>query len=214
MPDIMQGNLDRQIVILYLINAVAIIIVTTIHEFTKALISYKLGDEIPKKEKRITLNPIKHFEPVGFLLMLFLGYGWGKPVRTSSLYYKDRKKGTIITYTLPIIVNFILGAVLYFFARVITLIDTSGYGMLILLETAIASIKLAIFNFIPVYPLCASKILSILLDSNKSIVYNQYEKIFQLVMIILLIFPILRSALDYVVSFILSGLDAVTFFIV
>ncbi|MBR1442216.1 MAG: site-2 protease family protein [Firmicutes bacterium] len=214
MPESIQGGIDTQIIIVYLIEAIAIIFATTVHEFTKALVSYRLGDELPKKDGKITLNPIKHFEPVGFLLMLFLGYGWGAPVRTSALYYKDRKKGTIITYTVPIIVNLLFGVIFFAASKFRVFIsleafDPSGYVWFILWQFSVFNLKLAVFNLIPVYPLCANKILGVLLDSNKSIVYSQYEKIFQLVMIMLLIFPILRTALDYIVTFIMTGLGMI-----
>ncbi|MBR1735803.1 MAG: site-2 protease family protein [Firmicutes bacterium] len=208
MPE--SSGFDTQIVITYVITAIAILFATTVHEFTKALVSYKLGDDLPKKDGKITLNPIKHFEPVGFLLMLFLGYGWGQPVRTSSLYYKNRKKDTIITYTIPIIVSFVLGVIFFTAASVVSVSNNENFLWIrvLIIQLSIVNIRLAVFNLIPVYPLCANKILSVVLDSNKSIVYSQYEKIFQLIMIMLLIFPILRTALDYIVSLIMTGLTA------
>ena len=74
-----------------LLGIPAIMVATTIHEFTRAAVSTALGDKIPKEEGRLTLNPIKHFEPIGLIIMLACGFGWGKPVNTSSLYYKNRK---------------------------------------------------------------------------------------------------------------------------
>ncbi len=63
-----------------LLGIPAIMVATTIHEFTRAAVSTALGDKIPKEEGRLTLNPIKHFEPIGLILMLACGFGWGKPV--------------------------------------------------------------------------------------------------------------------------------------
>ncbi|MBQ7103810.1 MAG: site-2 protease family protein, partial [Anaerotignum sp.] len=73
--------------LLMAIGIPGIIVATTIHEFTRALLSTIFGDNYPRSQKRLTLNPARHFEPIGFLLMFYSGgFGWGKPVETSALY--------------------------------------------------------------------------------------------------------------------------------
>jgi len=81
-----------------------------IHEFTKARVSAALGDPTPKRHGFLTYNPFKFFEPIGFIFMLaFRGVGWGQPVPTSPLHYKDRRKGVLLTYTVPMFVNLLVG---------------------------------------------------------------------------------------------------------
>ena len=76
-----------------LVSIPAIFIATTAHEFTRAAVSSALGDNYPKSQGRLTLNPFKHFEPIGFLLLLYSGgFGWGRPVDTSALYYKQKTR--------------------------------------------------------------------------------------------------------------------------
>ena len=76
-----------------LLGIPGILVATTVHEFVRALTSTVLGDTYPKSQGQVTLNPVKHFEPIGFLMMLYSGgFGWGKPVETSALYYKNRKR--------------------------------------------------------------------------------------------------------------------------
>lgn len=101
--------------VLYLITGALAAI--TLHESIKALVSYKLGDPLPKARGRLTLNPINHFEPIGFICMILTGYGWGKPVPTAAIYYKDRKKGTLLTYISPSIANLLAGVSLSFLAH-------------------------------------------------------------------------------------------------
>ena len=91
--------------IVFLLGIPAIMIATTIHEFTRAAVSSSLGDKLPREQGRLTINPLKHFEPIGMILMLACGFGWGLPVNTSALYYKDRKKGVLITAVAPTIAN-------------------------------------------------------------------------------------------------------------
>ncbi|MDR2650150.1 MAG: hypothetical protein LBB94_10605, partial [Clostridiales bacterium] len=80
----------------------------TIHDYFKALVSYRLGDPYPKLHGRLRAS--NHLEPVGFLLALVYGYGWGLPVNTSNIYYKNRKLGTLITYAAPSIINLLFAS--------------------------------------------------------------------------------------------------------
>ena len=95
-----------------LLGIPGILVATTVHEFVRALTSTVLGDTYPKSQGQVTLNPVKHFEPIGFLMMLYSGgFGWGKPVGTSALYYKNRKRDTLLVAILPTVVSLILGLV-------------------------------------------------------------------------------------------------------
>ncbi|MBR6652716.1 MAG: site-2 protease family protein, partial [Anaerotignum sp.] len=98
--------------LLMVIGIPGILVATTIHEFTRALLSTIFGDNYPKSQKRLTLNPVRHFEPIGFLLMFYSGgFGWGKPVETSALYYKNRKRDTLLVAILPSVVNLVMAVV-------------------------------------------------------------------------------------------------------
>ena len=89
-----------------LLGIPGILVATTVHEFVRALTSTVLGDTYPKSQGQVTLNPVKHFEPIGFLMMLYSGgFGWGKPVETSALYYKNRKRDTLLVAILPTVVG-------------------------------------------------------------------------------------------------------------
>lgn len=183
------------IIITYVIMTVMIVAATTVFEYTKAAVSYALGDRLVKEKGELTLNPIKHFEPIGFLLFLLMGYGWGKPVQTSALYYKNRKNGTILTYGVPIAVNIILGELFYVlsgFVNINNIVDSVFY------IGAHCFIKLAVFNIIPIYPLSGSYILKSFLDINDAVKYAQYEKIIQLIVIFALFFGYLNVPLDFI----------------
>lgn len=177
-----------------LLNAVSIMLVVAFHEFTKAAVSTKFGDEGPKKEGRLTLNPFKHFEPIGFMLFLIFGYGWGKPVKTSALYYKDRRKNTVVTYTVPIVVSLILGILfqgIYFLINTTVTIDVLGQyagSWLIILVGYIArnNIALALFNILPVYPLDGYKIFTTVLSRDSVIKLTQYENLLQIILMVCL----------------------------
>ena len=101
------------VLINYILAIPGIFLAITIHEYFKALMSHRLGDPHPKLKGRLHLNPKRHFEPIGFLLMLLFGYGWGLPVETTSTYYKDRKIGTLTAYVTPCLVNLLVACAFF-----------------------------------------------------------------------------------------------------
>ena len=167
----------------YIILFLAGIIAITVHEFTKALVSTILGDNVPKNTGRLTLNPIKHFEPIGFLcIVMGQGYGWGKPTQTSSINYKNKKWGTVITYSLPSVANVVVG-----YAMIMLWANTTGDMRLLFAHVGLVNLRMAFFNLIPIYPLDGAKVLSAFLSPQKAMAMAQYEKILQMLLLILII---------------------------
>lgn len=190
------------IIIYYLINAVTIIIVTTLFEFIKASVSTLQGDTLPKNQGKLTLNPVKFFEPIGFLLFLFTGYGWANPTETSSRNYKDRKIGTIITYTAPILISVILAIVFKAITNIVQDTIVLGYLSTALYYLARNFAAIAVFNILPVYPMCGSWILRCFLSPNSAIKYGQYEKPLQIAVIFFILLGWITPILNYVVNII------------
>jgi len=166
---------------------IACIIAITIKEFTKAFVSTKLGDKLPTRDGRLTLNPLKHIEPIGLFLMVFFRVGWGKPVETSPLYYSDRKKGTILTYTLPSVVNFFSGIVLVIIYYAVVPAIGFNFFTILIMQTAVMNFSIAIFNIIPIPPLDGAKVLSMFLSPNAVIKMASMEKLYQILLLFLII---------------------------
>ena len=167
----------------------AVIFATTLHEFSRAAVSTILGDKKPKNEGRLTLNPIKHFEPVGFILMWATGFGWGKPVETSPMFYKNRKRDTLITAIAPTVINLIAAFVVSVIYKIAPLGQMGIVG--ILLSYLLVAIKqyniyIAVYNIVPVSPMDCVKVLSCVMPANSYFKYIQYEKIIQMVFLLLL----------------------------
>jgi len=178
-----------------------------IHEITKAVTSTVQGDPTPRNRGFLTFNIFKYVEPVGFAFMLFFGgFGWGQPVPTASLHYKNRRRATVITHLMPILVNLLvgIGAIivlsrmrgmpldLFEHARELFLRsfewDAEMILKMVLFGFAQCNILLALFNLIPVHPMAMSKILPQFMQPDTQVKYNHREKTFQLILILLLVF--------------------------
>ncbi len=192
-------------IIYFLLNAVTIMIVVTVFEFSKALMSTLQGDKLPKNQGMLTLNPFKFFEPIGFILFLICGYGWGSPVETSSRYYKNKKRGILITYVTPIVICVVLAVAVNICAALLALIGNAGYISYAVLFLGIMAknfAAIAVFNLLPVYPMAGSNIIRCFLSPNQAIAYSQYEKPIQIFIVFLLVLGLLPRVLDVIVNII------------
>ena len=142
----------------------AAIIGLTVHEYSHALASYKLGDFTAKENGRLTLNPIKHIDPIGFLLIIIAGFGWVKPVTFNRENLKHKHRDEIIIALAGPISNFILGFLFILIARVLFFIpffSQTNNGIEIenlIILWGVINFGLGIFNLIPIPPLDGSHI--------------------------------------------------------
>lgn len=171
-------------ILILLLQVPCVLFATTLHEFVRAVVSTLLGDKKPKNEGKLTINPIKHFEPIGFILALTTGFGWGQPVQTNALFYKNRKMDTLITAIAPSVANFV-AAVL--FSIVLRSTGRDSIILYIVLTNLIRfNVSLMIYNIIPITPMDGLKVLSAVMPSNSYFSYIQYEKIIQMLFLLLL----------------------------
>ncbi|WP_313528914.1 site-2 protease family protein [Anaerotignum sp.] len=198
--------------LIFLVSIPGIIVATTMHEFTRAAVSSALGDTLPKSKGRLTLNPAKHFEPIGFLLLFYSGgFGWGKPVETSALYYKNRKRDTLLVATLPSLVNLFLGMI--FLALYTHLPVENTYVSMTLNYLCYYNVGLAVYNILPVSPMDCVKVLSVSLPANKYFQYLQYEKMIQMFFLFLLFFGFFSGIFGGITNFLINFLGNIFFII-
>lgn len=152
-----------------LLTLPAVIIAITFHEFAHAWAADKLGDDTPRYQGRLNLNPMSHLDPVGFVLLMFAGFGWGKPVQINPRNFNRNVSmqkgeaivslaGPLMNFIIAIVSAIILGAV-YMYASPVFLTSMVGTIIYILLqELVVVNIGLGVFNLIPLPPLDGSKI--------------------------------------------------------
>ena len=214
-------NLIPQIIqILFSIPCVLIAI--TFHEFAHGYAAAKLGDPTAESLGRLTLNPLKHLDPIGALSMLLFGIGWAKPVPINPMNFRDPKKGMALTGLAGPVSNLILsfiGALLYrvtyaIFAAMGPLTEPVYWlgTALLLLFSAFSSMNaaLAIFNLIPVPPFDGSRIFYFILPDKYYFSVMKYERIIMMVTLVLLF----SGVLDTPLSLATDGVLAVFHFIV
>ena len=167
----------------------SVLIAITFHEYAHAWAATKLGDDTPERQGRLNLNPLSHIDPVGFVLLLFAGFGWGKPVQINprNFYGKySMETGEAIVSAAGPLMNFILAIVFAIinyivikFAPVTFTVSELGFIITgVINYTIITNIGLGVFNLIPLPPLDGSKIFRKFLPYNAKIWIDEHENIF------------------------------------
>ncbi|HHV60063.1 MAG TPA: site-2 protease family protein [Clostridiaceae bacterium] len=180
----------------YVFVAVVFLVSISFHEFSHAYISYKLGDPTAKNMGRLSLNPFKHIDAFGAIMMLIARIGWAKPVPINPMYYKDRKKGTLLVSLAGplsnILLAFIFAFPLVYISSRYNLRNISVWNIKSILLTLSymfihLNLNLAVFNLIPVPPLDGSKIFGAILPARQYYKMLEYEN-YMVIGLMLIIF--------------------------
>ncbi len=206
-----------------LLTLPAVLVAITFHEFAHAYAATKLGDDTPMMQGRLNLNPFSHIDPVGFVLLLFAGFGWGKPVQINPKNF-DRKfsetageaivavAGPVMNFILAIVFSLIYAAV-YKFSPAFFITDTGSIVQIILTYMIITNIGLGVFNLIPLPPLDGSKVLVNFLPYNAREWFYEKEQIFYIVFLVIWITGIagmiISPALNFLYNLIVKGALAI-----
>ncbi len=164
-----------------LIGIPVTLIALSVHELSHGFVSSKLGDPTPRYEGRLTLNPLKHLDLWGTILMILTGFGWAKPVRINPMYYKDRVKGMALVALAGPLSNFLL-AVLGVFLQVLFMIIQAKTGVNLNILTTIMyyfvirNLAFMVFNLIPFPPLDGFKVLGVIIPRETYYKILQYEQ--------------------------------------
>ncbi|HHX13989.1 MAG TPA: site-2 protease family protein [Clostridiales bacterium] len=185
-----------------------ILIGLTLHEFSHAFVAYRLGDPTPKQQGRVTINPLAHIDPVGMIALLFIGFGWGRPVEINPAYFRKRRRDEFLVAIAGVTMNFILAVI---FMAALGLLIRSGSDFLrtdpgvivmyVLSQIVAINLVLMIFNLLPIPPLDGFTILTEIFNLRHTQFYRQvYDKGF-LLLILLILFNITGRVLSPAVGF-------------
>ena len=142
----------------FLLIAIPLLYAIIFHELAHGWVAYRMGDPTAKNLGRLSLNPIRHLDPMGTIMLFLVGFGWAKPVPVNFANLRDRRKGMILVASAGIVMNMILAFSALFLSRLLSLPESSMPAVVLYLFAKI-NIILAAFNLIPIPPLDGSKIL-------------------------------------------------------
>ena len=201
-----------------LLSIPGVLIAITFHEYAHAFAADRLGDDTPRRQGRLSLNPFSHLDPIGSLMLIFAGFGWGKPVEINPRNFNRtmsmEKAQALVSFAGPLM-NFILTIVftiiycaMYKFAY--GFIHTQIGNIIYIMVQLVAQINLGlgIFNLIPLPPLDGSKILGIFLPYNAKVWFENNMNMFYLVFLLLWITGLAGAIISPIISLVDSGITS------
>ncbi|HAU98617.1 MAG: Peptidase M50 [Microgenomates group bacterium GW2011_GWF2_45_18] len=171
--------------LLAVLYTLALLSAITVHELAHALVADKLGDPTARLQGRISLNPLKHLDPIGAAAMLLTGFGWAKPVPVDEYNLRNPKQDFAWVALAGPASNMIFAIVLSLFIKTMAL----GTFSLLLYPFLLLNVNLALFNLLPVHPLDGGKIIAGILPKNLSIEFESILAKYGFFILIFLIFP-------------------------
>ena len=197
-----------------------VLIAITFHEFAHAYVADRLGDDTPRRQGRVNLNPTSHLDPIGFIMLLFAGIGWGKPVEISPRKFNRKVSmsageamvalaGPVMNLLLAIVFTIIYYAVAKFGGPIFAATQLGTILLLIIRSAMFVNIGLSVFNLLPVPPLDGSKILMHFLPYNAKVWVQDHMMLFYLGFIIIWITPLSSLIISPCIQAIQEGLDLV-----
>lgn len=159
---IMSGGLSglSDWIVSTLITIPGIIVGLSFHEYAHAMVAYKCGDVTPRVMGRCTIDPQAHVDLFGILSLLFIGFGWGKPVVVNPANFRSRRRDSILVgiagVTMNLILAFVFGLILKLLVTAVPAILTTSFGhtiFMVFYYVIIINISLMLFNLLPVPPL-------------------------------------------------------------
>ena len=180
---------DKRLVFIMILAYIpALLIAIVMHEFAHGIVAYWNGDDTAKLAGRLNVNPVKHFDPIGFLMLAVIGFGWAQPVPIDPRRFRDYKKGMITVSLAGVVCNFLIAFVatglfaLYLFATKSAVMNmqagTAAYYAFsffeyLLVYIVLINLTLMAFNLIPVYPLDGFRLVETLVKpDNRYVAFN------------------------------------------
>lgn len=207
--------MDWQGFMLAVFSAATALICLTVHEVSHGLAAYRLGDPTAKSMGRLSLNPIRHIDPLGLVLMITAHVGWAKPVPIDPRYFQHPKRDMALTALAGPASNFLLAWVFMLIYRVLFDVlpftsDFQVYLLVFFLYGALLSTGLGVFNLFPIPPLDGSKILFSLFPDKVYATVLRYERYGMIAMLALVWTGVLDRPLSFLITAVLRGLCFLT----
>lgn len=211
--------MDRLREFLFLIPC--ILISLPVHEVAHGYAAYRLGDPTARNFGRLSLNPLKHFDPLGVICMLLFRFGWARPVPVNTRHFKKPRRDMALVALAGPVSNLLLGFIALLFYRILWAIFAANIGaadpaafttsLFATLMEFISiffsiNISLAVFNLLPIPPLDGSRLLMLFLPPKAHMWVVQHERYITVVIFLLLMTGIFRPVLNLLYNLIVNGM--------
>ncbi len=190
-----------------LLGVIPSLLCITLHELSHGLAAYLLGDDTAKRAGRLTLNPIRHLDLLGLVMMVAAHVGWAKPVPVNMMNFRNPKRGMALTSMAGPLSNVLITCFFFFLYGLLYLPLSAGgsaageYLLEMIRLTAVISIGFAVFNLIPIPPLDGSKVLFSLVSDRAYYQLMRYERYGMILLYALVFTNLLGSPLRTAISF-------------
>lgn len=194
----------------------AVLIAITFHEYAHALAADRLGDDTPRRQGRLTLNPLAHLDPIGSIMLVFAGFGWGKPVEINPRNFNrtvTMSAGEAIVSLAGPMMNFLLAIVfsvitftMLKLAPAFVLTQLGGIILSLLQITVAINVGLGVFNLIPLTPLDGSKVLNHFLPYNAKEWFARYAQVFYIIFVVLWITGLAGTIISPIINWVYNGM--------
>lgn len=178
-----------------------VIFAITIHEAAHAFMAVKLGDDTPKVQGRLTLNPLSHLDPWGTLLIIFAGIGWGKPVVFNPFNFRNLRRDTALVALAGPVSNFVMAGICAVLSMT-PFVYESDVLPFFLQNFALLNITLGVFNLLPIEPLDGFKVMSGILPPHLALQWEETKKYGLIILVVLLVTGSVERIIFPIVNFV------------
>jgi Zn-dependent protease len=169
--------------------AVALVIGITFHEFSHALTADQLGDHRPRALGRVSLNPVAHIDPIGAIVFVLAGFGWGKPVPVNVYALRPGRVGMAIVAAAGPIANIIVAVAGGVAFRVLEIAGVGGFGLEVMYYVVLYNLLLAVFNLLPIPPLDGYNVVLAFVPARTAFTIQRYAQYGVLLLLLLIVLP-------------------------
>ena len=200
-----------------LLTLPGVLLAITFHEFAHANAADKLGDDTPRRQGRLSLNPMDHVDPLGILMLMFVHVGWGKPVQVNPRNYDRRftmekadaivsAAGPLMNFFLSIVLTLAYCAIIKFAPATFYLATVGQVTLAIILNAIVVNIGLGVFNLIPLPPLDGSKIIQPILPSKTKYWLMDNQHIFYVIFLALWVTGLAGQFISPIINVMANGI--------
>ena len=176
----------------------AIIIGLTLHELAHGYVAYRLGDNTAARQGRLTINPLAHIDPIGFIALFLVGFGWAKPVPVNPFNMRDPQRGMLLVSLAGPATNMVIAIVTAILLG-LGIASLFPYGHDIVMRIIYINIVLAVFNLLPIPPLDGSKILAGILPPSQANIIHALDNYGFIILLLLLFTGVISKILSVII---------------